>query len=665
MDRRPTAPRLLDVAGVLAIPSNVAGDSLSPLRADTMVLLDAEGLSKSYNTRTLFEDVDLTVHEGDSIGLVGHNGAGKSTLLQLLAGDEEPDAGSISTARNLRLESLAQRPDLHDDLTAFEQVLVDGPPEFEVLREYERAAMELEETPDDPELVERVADLSEEMDKVGGWTLENDAKATLARLGIEDATMPLTAMSGGQKRRVALARALIRPSDLLLLDEPTNHLDVETIEWLERYLENRTGGLLMVTHDRYFLERICDVIVEIDQKSLFRYEGNYETYLRKREERYERMRKREQKRQQMAEQAREWLQRTPQARTSKAQAKVDQAEELIESSYEPDERGDVEIDTVESRLGDKTVFLHGVTKRWGDETYVDDLSYRFGRDERLGIIGPNGCGKSTLLDLIVGRIEPDDGEIERGETVVFGYYDQQSMDLDPDQRVHDYITDISNRIETEEGELNASEMLEKFLFDRDRQWDRIDKLSGGERRRLYLLGILMRSPNFLLLDEPTNDLDIDTLNVLEDYLEDFEGAVIVVSHDRHFLDRTVDHMLVFEDKAEIEEFPGPYTPWMEQRKEEREAERRRRAEEAEAADDSNDTTDDESSETLSYTEQQELEELESRIEAIETRLDAIDEEMAEQAEDYEAVRELDAEKDQLEAELMEKMERWEQLAAKA
>ena len=628
--------------------------------------MNAENISKSYGPHDLFGEVDLAIEDGDKVGLVGHNGTGKSTLLQILAGDEVPDTGEITTAQGLRLEFLTQRPALDKSLTALEQVLIEGPPEFEVVRAYEEASLQLESNPDDQELVERVSELAEEMDRVDGWSLENDAKTILDKLGLGDPAMPIARMSGGQKRRVALARALVRPSDLLTLDEPTNHLDVDTIEWLEGFLEERSGALLMVTHDRYFLERICDRIVEIDQGTLFRYEGDYETYLAKRQQRYQQMRKKEEKRQKMAQKEQEWLNKTPQARETKNQARVDRAKELMEADYSPDERGEIEIDTVESRLGDKTVFLEGVTKARGGDTLIEDFSYRFDRDDRVGIVGPNGAGKSTLLDLVADRLEPEEGTIERGQTVVFGYYDQESMDLDPEQRVHDYITDISNRVETEEGELSATDMLEKFLFDRDRQWEKISTLSGGERRRLYLLGILMDSPNFLLLDEPTNDLDIDTLNILEDYVDSFGGAVVVVSHDRHFLDRTVDHLLVFEGDGQIDRFPGAYTPWMEHRKEQarKRRERQRREREQKSADEQTDD-DDGDSDRLSYREREELGELEERIAAIEDRLDEIEDEMVDKAQDHEAVRELDEEKGELEVELMEAMERWEELAERA
>jgi ATP-binding cassette subfamily F protein uup len=636
-----------------------------------MVLLTAENISKSYGVRTLFKDVNLSVADRDKIGVVGVNGTGKSTLLRILAGMQPPDGGTISTANNMRLEFLHQQPDLDDELSALDQVLVDGPPEFEVVRAYEKASRQLSEHPEDTSLIEKVSNLAEKMDRVDGWTLENDAKAILTKVGIDDLDKRIGTMSGGQRRRVALARALIRPSDLLILDEPTNHLDVDTIEWLEGYLQNRTGGLLMVTHDRYFLDRVCSVIIELDQQTLHRYEGNYSTYLEKRAERYERMRKREEKRKNLARQELEWLRRGPKARTSKSKVRVERAHKLLETSHLPEERGEVEIDTVESRLGKKTVVLEHIHKEWTREdgspfTVVEDFSYNFARDDRLGIVGPNGAGKSTLLDIITGKTEPDSGQVDVGETVVFGYYDQEAMDLDEDERVHDYIVGISNKVETADGFLTATQMLEKFLFSRNRQWEPIKNLSGGERRRLYLLGVLMRSPNFLLLDEPTNDLDVETLNILEDYLDSFGGVLVVVSHDRHFLDRAVDHLLVFDDQGHIDRFPGSYSPWYDHKKEQEAAEaaRRRAEREAERAA-AQPKKKDEGPKKLSYKEKKELEGLEARIEEIEARLGEIEAEMVEKAADYEAVHKLADEQNELEEELLMAMERWEELAERA
>jgi ATP-binding cassette subfamily F protein uup len=633
-----------------------------------MVLLTAENIAKSYGVRTLFEGVDLSVSDRDKIGVVGVNGTGKSTMLRILAGMQQADAGEISTAKDLRLEFLHQQPDLNDELSALEQVLFEGPSEFEVVRAYDKASRRLSEHPEDAGLVNKVSQLAEKMDRVDGWTLENDAKAILTRVGIDDLEKQVGTMSGGQRRRVALARALIRPSDLLILDEPTNHLDVDTIEWLESYLQDRTGGLLMVTHDRYFLDRVCKVIIELDQQTLHRYEGNYSTYLEKRAERYELMQKREEKRKNLAGKELEWLRRGPKARTTKNKARVDRAHELLNTSHAPEDRGDVEIDTVESRLGKKTVILEHIHKTWTREdgspnTVIEDFSYNFPRNDRLGIVGPNGAGKSTLLDIITGKTEADRGELDVGQTIVFGYYDQEAMDLDEDERVHDYIMGISNRIETADGFLTATQMLEKFLFDRDRQWEPIKNLSGGERRRLYLLGVLMRSPNFLLLDEPTNDLDVETLNILEDYLESFGGVLIVVSHDRYFLDRAVHHLLVFDEDGHIERFPGSYSPWYERRKQkevDRAAERRAERQAKQAAAEPQPIK--KNPEKLSYRETKDLEGLEVRIEDIEARLSEIKEEMVEKSTDYETVNELAEEQSALEDELMESMERWEDLA---
>jgi ATP-binding cassette subfamily F protein uup len=647
-----------------------------------MVLLTAENISKAYGVRTLFEDVNLSIDERDKIGVIGVNGAGKSTFLRILAQQQTPDTGEISTAKGLRLEVLHQEPELNDALSALDQVLDEGPPEFEVVRAYEKASRRLAEGAYDDERVARVGELAEKMDRVDGWTLENDAKTILTRLGIVDLDQTVGTMSGGQRRRVALSRALIRPSDLLILDEPTNHLDVDTIEWLEDYLRNRSGGLLMVTHDRYFLERVCEVIVELAEKTLHRYEGNYSTFLEKRDQRYEMLEKREEKRKNLARRELEWLRRGPKARTSKSKVRVERAHELINTTHLAEKRGEVEIDTVESRLGKKTVVLEHLHKSWprattgadgeqnADKVVIRDFSYNFARNDRLGIVGPNGAGKSTLLDIITGRTQPDSGTVDVGETIVFGYYDQQAMALDPEERVHDYIVGISNKIETADGFLSATQMLEKFLFSRERQWDVISKLSGGERRRLYLLGQLMRSPNFLLLDEPTNDLDVETLNILEDYLDGFGGVLIVVSHDRHFLDRAVDHLLVFDDAGHIEEFPGSYSPWYEHRKEQAAADaaqrrEKKKADEAAKQAQATKPTPAQSAQKLSYKEKQALAACEKRIDEIETRQAELAEEMVTQATDHQAMRRLADEQSALEDELLEVMEKWEELAERA
>ena len=630
-----------------------------------MAVLSVENLAKSYGDRTLFSDVTFGLTRDDRVGLIGVNGSGKSTLLRVLLGEEEADGGRIARETGSRIEYLAQEPDLDPAKTALETVLADGPRAFEVVKDYEEACQRLSETPDDPELIERVTELSEKMDAVDGWDVETEAKTILSKVGMGETTKPIDAMSGGQRKRVALARALVRPSDLLIMDEPTNHLDVDTVAWIEDYLSGRATGLLVITHDRYFLNRVTNVIFELADQTIYRHEGNYSDFVEARQERRRRRRKQEQKRKKLAKKELEWLRRGPKARGTKAKARKKRAKDLQEKKYDLDDQS-VEIDTVERRLGKKIINVEGVSKSRDRRCVIDNFTYRVDRDERLGIIGPNGAGKSTLLDIIAGRLSPDDGDVEHGKTVAIGYYDQQTEDLDPDVRVHDYITEEAHRVPTSDGWMTATQMLDLFLFDKQKQWTYIEKLSGGERRRLYLLRILMQQPNVLLLDEPTNDLDVDTLTVFEDYLDDFEGAVITVSHDRYFLDRTVDHLLAFDGKGGIERIPGNYSHYEElrekQRKEERQKRRRQREREEEQRRDEESSAE---SAGLSYREEQELQQLEERIDELEVRLQEIDEEFVEQATNFEAVSQLEEEKAEVEQELEESMERWMGLSERA
>ncbi len=631
-----------------------------------MTVVSAENLEKTYGDRTLFEDVSFGLTRDDRVGLIGVNGSGKSTLLKILLGLEEPEVGQVIRANEARIEYLAQRPKLDPAKTALETVLCDGPEAFEVVRAYEQACQRLEEEPSDEKRLAEVTRLSQEMDRVDGWNLETEAKTILSKLGMEEFDKPVASMSGGQQKRVALARALVRPADLLILDEPTNHLDVDVISWLEGYLARRTAGLLLITHDRYFLDRVTNVILELERGTVYRHQGNYSDFIRAREKRREEMQKREQKRAQLAKKELEWLRRGPKARGTKAKARKERAKKLLESSYEVDERT-VEIDTVERRLGKKVIAVEDVAKARRGTTLFENFSYRVDRRDRLGIVGPNGVGKSTLLDIVAGRLEPDAGTVERGATVEIGYYDQQTESLDPSMRVHDYITEVAHRVPTSDGWMTASQMLELFLFDKRKQWTYIEKLSGGERRRLYLLRILMGQPNVLLLDEPTNDLDVDTLTVLEDYLDDFQGAVIAVSHDRYFLDRTVEHLLAFRGEGRVEEVPGNYSYYEERREEERrkkaaeEAEEKRRKSDQERAKQTKTAS---SSRGLSWREERELEEVEERIAKIEERLGQIDEEMVEQAADYERVAELDTEKQAAQEEYDQAFDRWMELSEK-
>lgn len=634
-----------------------------------MIVLTAENLSKAYGPQTLFENVSFGIADNEKVGLLGVNGAGKSTLVRIITGLESADSGKISYGRDARIEYLSQNPALDESLSALDAVLADGPESFQVVRAYEEVCRQLEADPSNMKIIDKMTALGAEMDRVNGWTLESDAKMTLGKLGLDDWTQKVGTMSGGQKKRVALARALMRPSDLLILDEPTNHLDVTTVAWLENYLAQRQSGVLLITHDRYFLDRVTNVILEIDAGQVHRHTGNYSAFLEARANRESLLAIREQKRSQLAKKELEWLRTGPKARTTKSKSRIERANELLNTSYAREEQR-VEIDTVESRLGRKIIEVENVSKAFDGRTVLKDFTYFATRRDRIGIVGPNGAGKSTLLNIIAGRMQPDSGTVELGTTVVLGYYDQQSMDLDESMRVHDYITQIAHRIPTSDGFLTATQMLELFLFNRERQWTYVGKLSGGEKRRLYLLRILMTQPNVLLLDEPTNDLDVETLSVLEDYLDSFEGVVIAVSHDRYFLDRVVEHILSFEEDGTVVEVPGNYTYWAEQQREReelaREAERvaqaRQAVEASKTAGGNKPAANSGKGERkLSFNERREFEKLEKRIAEIEERVEAIDQEMIAHSNAFERIAALHDEKTALEAELEVGIERWMEL----
>ncbi len=629
-----------------------------------MVVLSAENLSKAYGTRVLFEGVTFGLTREDRVGLIGVNGAGKSTLLRILLGEEKPDDGRVAVARGAVVEYVAQEPDLDGTKTALEVMLKDGPEAFQVVEKYEAACRRLSEDPADEERIAEVGRLTDEMNRVDGWNLESEALMTLSRLGIHDREQPVGSMSGGEQKRVALARALVRPSDLLILDEPTNHLDIEAVSWLEGFLSRRAAGLMLITHDRYFLDRVTNGILELADRQVYRHKGTYSDFLVARQEREDRERVMEHRRAQLAKKELEWLRRGPKARTTKNKARVQRAEALQEPSSRGPEQ-ELELNTVESRLGKKVIELHEVTASRGGDVLVRDFTYFVERRDRLGIVGPNGVGKSTLLDLVAGRLKAESGQVEVGETVVVGYYDQRAMDLDEETRVHDYITEVAHRIPTPDGWLSATQMLDRFLFDREKQWTVIGKLSGGERRRLYLLRVLMARPNVLLLDEPTNDLDVDTLTVLEDYLDSFDGAVVAVSHDRYFLDRTMEHLLLFRGGGEIEEIPGNYS-YLEERlaRERKEAEAARAREEAEVSVAASDPEKGSSPRPrkLTYSEQKELDGMEERIADLEGDVEDLERRLAECGADYEETMRLDEKRRAAQGELDGLLERWMELS---
>ncbi len=529
-------------------------------------MLTIDNLYKSYGEKTLLNGISCMIKPHDRIGLIGVNGTGKSTFLKIIAGIDTAERGSISHAKDYRVEYLAQEPDLDPDLTVMEQIYYGDAAIMKVMREYEQTLLDLQHAPGDEAIQEKLLAKQQQMDEYEAWEANTAAKTILTKLGITDFSRHVRELSGGQRKRVAIAKALIQPADLLILDEPTNHLDNETVEWLEHYLTSYKGALLLVTHDRYFLNRVTNQIFELDEGNLFTYEGNYEVFLEKKAERKALEKSYEEKHRSMLKKEVAWLKRGPKARGTKQKARIDRVEEMKQKEYASESR-DVSFEAGSARLGKKVMELEGIAKSYDGKQLLEDFNFLIVPGDRLGIVGPNGSGKSTLLNIMAGRAESDHGHVETGPTVKIGYYTQTDEELDGSKRLIDYIRETAEVIQTKSGdEITAEQMLERFLFSRSEQWNYIRKLSGGEKRRLYLLKILMAEPNVLLLDEPTNDLDTQTLGVLEEYLEQFPGVVITVSHDRYFLDRVVDHMLVFKEEGQVEHFYGNYHELLEHEK---------------------------------------------------------------------------------------------------
>jgi len=528
-----------------------------------MHLLSVEHISKSYGEKVLFEDVNFGVEEGQKIGIIGVNGTGKSTLLKVIAGIEPADEGKVSIANHVVIRMLSQDPQFKEGETALEHVLGGDSPQFQAFTMY-REAMELVElNPSNEDAQQQLMEANARMDELDAWQLESEAKQALNKLDITDWSMPVAQMSGGQRKRVAMAAALVLPSDILILDEPTNHIDNESVQWLESMLQKRRGALLMITHDRYFLDRVSNRILELDQGRAFFYEANYSKFLELKLDREEREAAAESKRQNLLRNELAWIRRGAKARTTKQKARIDRFEQL-QAAAPKEGNGKVELSVASTRLGRKIVEIEHVSKGYGARQLIHDFSYIATPGDRVGIVGRNGAGKSTLLKMIGGKLEPDAGRIELGMTVKLGWFSQEREEMNESLRVSEYIRETAEQVKTADGTtISSSQMLERFLFNSTMQWTPIAKLSGGEKRRLQLLRVLMEAPNVLLLDEPTNDLDIATLTILEDYLDDFPGVVFVVSHDRYFLDRTVEKIIAFEDNGQQVVHTGNYSDYAE------------------------------------------------------------------------------------------------------
>ena len=616
-----------------------------------MNLLTVEGISKSFGDKKIFDDITFGIDEGDRIGLIGINGTGKSTLLKIVAGNESADSGQIVKKNCLRIGYLPQTPDFDPEDTVLGQVFNCDSPVINLIKEYEQAVREVELTGSE-ESQKALYALNDKMDAADAWNIESDAKTILTKLNIPDFYKKAGTLSGGQLKRMALARALITPVDLLILDEPTNHIDNDSVEWLEKYLAKYKGALLMVTHDRYFLDRIVNKTLELDEARLYSYTTNYSGFLEAKAEREELAAAAERKRRNFLRTEIEWVRRGAQARTTKQKARLERFKEVSEMKFSK-EKDSLEIGSVASRMGRKTIIAENISKSFDGVKYIDDFSYIILKHDRIGIIGPNGCGKSTLVNMLTGNLEPDSGKVECGETIKIGLFSQHNETMDPAQRVIDYIRDTAEYVLTTEGRISASQMLEKFLFNPSMQYSPIGKLSGGEKRRLYLLKVLIEAPNILFLDEPTNDLDIETLAILEDFLDVFNGAVVAVSHDRYFLDKTVDRIFAFEGNGKITQYEGGYSDYLRQYEQ-------RHIEEVQPKPVSQKAERTSSPKPLkmSYQEQKDYETINDRIENLENAIAETEDEMSKITSDYVKLQELSEKKSALEAELEEAYDRW-------
>lgn len=636
------------------------------------MILTVEDLGKSYGEKTLFSHVNLNINEGDKIGIVGVNGTGKSTFLKTVAGKLVADTGSMVTMRNMRISYLEQSKEFVGENTVLMEAFKDDSPLMQALRNYESALSKSEKGDMSEKVQNQLAKASEQIDALGGWNMESQAKSILTHLGITDFEARVDTLSAGQQKRLALATALIQPCDLLLLDEPTNHLDSETIGWLEEYLAAWKGSLLMVTHDRYFLDRVASGILEFDKGKTYSYQGNYSEFLELKAARIEQEEAGERKRQNFLRNELAWIRRGAQARSTKQKARLQRYEEVKNQKVDLD-RNQVEIGLAGSRLGRKIIELEHVGYTWHGQVYIHDFSYTVLRNDRIGIIGGNGTGKSTLLNIIAGRLQPTEGTVEIGQTVKIGYFAQTNVEMDGRLRAKEYIQEAAHYITMADGsKLSAGQLMERFLFPPDLQYTEISRLSGGEKRRLYLLRVLMEAPNVLLLDEPTNDLDLETMGILENFIEDFNGAIIFVSHDRFFTDRMAKKVFVYTGRhGEIESYVGGYTDYHQRLLAEQKARNgalndTKPSAKGNAVDNrKNYQQERPRKKGLTMSEKHEYDEIEAIIASKEGELKMIHLQMTKFATDYDRIQELTTEETRVSSELDKLMERWAYLEEKA
>ncbi|PQA58640.1 ABC-F family ATP-binding cassette domain-containing protein [Siphonobacter curvatus] len=620
-----------------------------------MNYLSAEGLSKSTGERWLFRNITFGLSKGDKVALVGRNGTGKTSLMDVLAGLQAAEEGTVSIRKEVRVGYLNQQPNLDENQTVLDTLFLGDTPLLRAIREYERALIDGTD--------QQLADAAEQMEVQKAWDYESKVKQVLGRLGVAESNFnkEVGQLSGGQRKRVALAKVLLDEPDLLILDEPTNHLDLEAIEWLENYLGTANMTLLLVTHDRYFLDRVCTEILELDEGNIYRYKGNYSYFLERQSERHASESASVDKAQNLLRRELEWMRRQPKARGTKAQYRIDAFYDLQDKANQGRKESNVELNIGMARLGSKIIELEHIKKAFGDLKIVEDFEYVFRRRERVGIVGKNGVGKSTFLDILTGEQQADSGVISVGETVRFGYYTQSEPTFKPGQRVIDVVKDIAEVVTLGSGEtITASQFLQHFLFDPKKQYTNVEKLSGGEKRRLQLLQVLIQNPNFLILDEPTNDLDIQTLNVLEDYLLQFAGCLVLVSHDRYFMDRLVEHLFVFEGEGKIRDFPGNYTDYRENLSSAPVVEPTKPK--VEAPKPASTPAPVSTKRKLSYKEQRELETLEKEITELEGQRAALTEQMNAGEGDYQQITLWAKEIEEINIQLEEKEFRWMELS---